>query len=104
MLILFSSTTGAQSIFVSSVLIVSDVCMMCPAPRAPTNWRLGKLLGQGAFGRVFLCYDADTGRELAVKQVQFDPESPETSKVRVCSIVSLIRRNVCHQIVCMCDG
>lgn len=51
------------------------------APRAPTNWRLGKLLGQGAFGRVFLCYDADTGRELAVKQVQFDPESPETSKV-----------------------
>uniref|UniRef100_A0A8C1EN03 Mitogen-activated protein kinase kinase kinase 2 n=1 Tax=Cyprinus carpio carpio TaxID=630221 RepID=A0A8C1EN03_CYPCA len=50
------------------------------APRAPTNWRLGKLLGQGAFGRVFLCYDADTGRELAVKQVQFDPDSPETSK------------------------
>lgn len=51
------------------------------APRAPTNWRLGKLLGQGAFGRVYLCYDADTGRELAVKQVQFDPDSPETSKV-----------------------
>lgn len=32
---------------------------------------------------MYLCYDADTGRELAVKQVQFDPESPETSKVRV---------------------
>ena len=31
---------------------------------------------------MFLCYDADTARELAVKQVQFDPESPETSKVR----------------------
>lgn len=57
------------------------VCLFA-APRAPTNWRMGKLLGQGAFGRVFLCYDADTGRELAVKQVQFDPESPETSKVR----------------------
>ena len=70
------------------------VFMMCPAPRAPTNWRLGKLLGQGAFGRVFLCYDADTGRELAVKQVQFDPESPETSKVRV-----LTFRNV-DQLVC----
>ncbi|XP_078408860.1 mitogen-activated protein kinase kinase kinase 2 isoform X2 [Cetorhinus maximus] len=50
------------------------------APRAPSNWRLGKLLGQGAFGRVYLCYDADTARELAVKQVQFDPDSPETSK------------------------
>ncbi len=72
---------------------------MCPAPRAPTNWRLGKLLGQGAFGRVFLCYDADTGRELAVKQVQFDPESPETSKVRVCSVISVACRNV-YQIVC----
>ena len=53
------------------------------APRAPTNWRLGKLLGQGAFGRVYLCCDVDTGRELAVKQVQFDPDSPETSKVRI---------------------
>lgn len=51
------------------------------APSAPINWRRGKLLGQGAFGRVYLCYDVDTGRELAAKQVQFDPESPETSKV-----------------------
>lgn len=55
------------------------------APRAPTNWRLGKLLGQGAFGRVYLCYDVDTGRELAVKQVQFNPDSPETSKVKTSS-------------------
>lgn len=30
---------------------------------------------------MYLCYDVDTGRELAAKQVQFDPESPETSKV-----------------------
>uniref|UniRef100_A0A8C2ZTF1 Mitogen-activated protein kinase kinase kinase 3 n=1 Tax=Cyclopterus lumpus TaxID=8103 RepID=A0A8C2ZTF1_CYCLU len=50
------------------------------APGAPMTWRRGKLLGQGAFGRVYLCYDVDTGRELAAKQVQFDPESPETSK------------------------
>ncbi|KAF3846093.1 hypothetical protein F7725_003171 [Dissostichus mawsoni] len=50
------------------------------SPSAPMTWRRGKLLGQGAFGRVYLCYDVDTGRELAAKQVQFDPESPETSK------------------------
>ncbi|XP_036078270.1 mitogen-activated protein kinase kinase kinase 3 isoform X2 [Rousettus aegyptiacus] len=50
------------------------------SPSAPINWRRGKLLGQGAFGRVYLCYDVDTGRELASKQVQFDPDSPETSK------------------------
>uniref|UniRef100_A0A8C9RSW9 Mitogen-activated protein kinase kinase kinase 2 n=1 Tax=Scleropages formosus TaxID=113540 RepID=A0A8C9RSW9_SCLFO len=62
------------------MLSVMDISPPSRSPRAPTNWRLGKLLGQGAFGRVYLCYDADTGRELAVKQVQFDPDSPETSK------------------------
>ncbi|XP_037834616.1 mitogen-activated protein kinase kinase kinase 3 [Kryptolebias marmoratus] len=50
------------------------------SPSAPVTWRRGKLLGQGAFGRVYLCYDVDTGRELAAKQVHFDPGSPETSK------------------------
>ncbi|KAL0156777.1 hypothetical protein M9458_048023, partial [Cirrhinus mrigala] len=49
-------------------------------PRAPVNWRQGKLLGRGAFGEVYLCYDVDTGRELAAKQVPFDPECQETSK------------------------
>ncbi|XP_034046465.1 mitogen-activated protein kinase kinase kinase 3 [Thalassophryne amazonica] len=50
------------------------------SPSAPVTWRRGKLLGQGAFGQVYLCYDVDTGRELAAKQVHFDPDSPETSK------------------------
>ncbi|XP_032880848.1 mitogen-activated protein kinase kinase kinase 2 [Amblyraja radiata] len=62
------------------ILSVMDISPPSHSPRAPSNWRLGKLLGQGAFGRVYLCYDADTARELAVKQVQFDPDSPETSK------------------------
>lgn len=56
-------------------------CVSVSAPSAPVTWRRGKLLGQGAFGQVYLCYDVDTGRELAAKQVQFDPDSPETSKV-----------------------
>ncbi|XP_007954588.2 mitogen-activated protein kinase kinase kinase 2 [Orycteropus afer afer] len=68
------------------------------APRAPTNWRLGKLLGQGAFGRVYLCYDVDTGRELAVKQVQFDPESPETSKeVNALECEIQLLKNLLHE-------
>uniref|UniRef100_A0A8D3AQD8 Mitogen-activated protein kinase kinase kinase 22 n=1 Tax=Scophthalmus maximus TaxID=52904 RepID=A0A8D3AQD8_SCOMX len=50
------------------------------SPRAPVNWRQGKLLGRGAFGEVYLCYDADTGRELAAKQVPFEPDCQETSK------------------------
>uniref|UniRef100_A0A4W5R739 Protein kinase domain-containing protein n=1 Tax=Hucho hucho TaxID=62062 RepID=A0A4W5R739_9TELE len=56
-------------------------CVFCfVAPQAPVNWRQGKLLGRGAFGEVYLCYDADTGRELAAKQVPFDPDCQETSK------------------------
>uniref|UniRef100_A0AAQ4REN4 Mitogen-activated protein kinase kinase kinase 22 n=1 Tax=Gasterosteus aculeatus aculeatus TaxID=481459 RepID=A0AAQ4REN4_GASAC len=50
------------------------------SPRAPVNWRQGKLLGRGAFGEVYLCYDVDTGRELAAKQVPFDADCQETSK------------------------
>ncbi|KAM5151907.1 general transcription and DNA repair factor IIH helicase/translocase subunit XPB [Mantella aurantiaca] len=68
------------------------------SPRAPSNWRLGKLLGQGAFGRVYLCYDADTGRELAVKQVQFDPDSPETSKeVNALECEIQLLKNLLHE-------
>ncbi|NWY66201.1 M3K3 kinase, partial [Erithacus rubecula] len=63
-----------------SALPVQERSLPTKSPSAPMNWRRGKLLGQGAFGRVYLCYDVDTGRELAAKQVQFDPESPETSK------------------------
>ena len=37
----------------------------------PDRWKRGRQLGTGAFGTVYLCHDIDTGRELAVKQVQF---------------------------------
>ncbi|NXW30139.1 M3K3 kinase, partial [Phaetusa simplex] len=64
-----------------SLLCSSPNPLLSPvALQAPVNWRLGKLLGRGAFGEVYLCYDADTGRELSVKQVPFDPDSQETSK------------------------
>ncbi|MGH0154473.1 UNVERIFIED_CONTAM: hypothetical protein FKN15_046833 [Acipenser sinensis] len=63
-----------------NTLTVQERNVPTKSPSAPVNWRRGKLLGQGAFGHVYLCYDVDTGRELAAKQVQFDPESPETSK------------------------
>ncbi|XP_041637720.1 mitogen-activated protein kinase kinase kinase 2 [Cheilinus undulatus] len=79
-------------------LSVMDISPPSRSPRAPTNWRLGKLLGQGAFGRVFLCYDADTGRELAVKQVQFDPDSPETSKeVSALECEIQLLKNLCNE-------
>ncbi|XP_030066353.1 mitogen-activated protein kinase kinase kinase 2 [Microcaecilia unicolor] len=79
-------------------LSVMDISPPSRSPRAPTNWRLGKPLGQGAFGRVYLCYDADTGRELAVKQVQFDPDSPETSKeVNALECEIQLLKNLLHE-------
>uniref|UniRef100_A0A670YMB6 Mitogen-activated protein kinase kinase kinase 2 n=1 Tax=Pseudonaja textilis TaxID=8673 RepID=A0A670YMB6_PSETE len=79
-------------------LTVVDISPPSRSPRAPTNWVLGKPLGQGAFGRVYLCYDADTGRELAVKQVEFDPDSPETSKeVNALECEIQLLKNLLHE-------
>ncbi|KAK0041855.1 mitogen-activated protein kinase kinase kinase 2 [Biomphalaria pfeifferi] len=50
------------------------------SPRAPTNWKRGRLLGSGAFGEVYLCCDSDSSIELAVKQVQLGTMNAEVSK------------------------
>ena len=49
--------------------------------QAPRRWKRGRQLGVGGFGQVFLCYDIDTGRELAVKQVHLYCASSDVSKV-----------------------
>lgn len=36
----------------------------------------------GAFGKVYLCYDVDTGSELAIKQIPIRGLNSETSRVR----------------------
>lgn len=78
-------------------LKVHDNHLASASPRAPVNWRLGKFLGRGAFGEVYLCYDADTGRELAVKQVAFDPDCQETSKeVSALECEIQLLKNLCH--------
>ncbi|XP_038047208.1 mitogen-activated protein kinase kinase kinase 2-like isoform X2 [Patiria miniata] len=68
------------------------------SPRAPVNWRKGKILGQGAFGVVYLCYDADTGRELAVKQVPLDNSNTEARKeVKALKSEIELLRNLHHE-------
>lgn len=36
---------------------------------------------QGAFGKVYLCYDVDTGSELAVKQIPLQSLTTQTHRV-----------------------
>ena len=68
-------------------------------PQTPSNWKLGRQLGQGrkcfsfkiiptfrlrstgAFGKVFLCYDVDNGCELAIKQIQIRGINSDTTRV-----------------------
>ncbi len=38
-------------------------------PARPPNWTKGELIGQGAFGSVYLGMDNDSGQLMAVKQV-----------------------------------
>lgn len=38
--------------------------------RKPISWTKGELVGQGAYGSVFVAMDNDTGELIAVKQVR----------------------------------
>ncbi|XP_070187854.1 mitogen-activated protein kinase kinase kinase 2-like [Littorina saxatilis] len=68
------------------------------SPRAPTHWKKGRVLGTGAFGMVFQCYDSDTGVELAVKQVQLGTMNAEVSKeVRALENEVQLLRNFQHE-------
>jgi serine/threonine protein kinase len=46
----------------------------------PVNWSKGKLIGAGAFGRVFQGLNNDTGQILAVKQVNLTKVSTLSCK------------------------
>lgn len=39
--------------------------------QAPVNWSRGEMIGAGAFGRVYLALNNDSGELMAVKQARF---------------------------------
>uniref|UniRef100_A0A2K6S975 Protein kinase domain-containing protein n=1 Tax=Saimiri boliviensis boliviensis TaxID=39432 RepID=A0A2K6S975_SAIBB len=93
-----------RSADIANALSVQERNVPTKSPSAPISWRRGKLLGQGAFGKVCLCYDVDAGRELASKQVRFDPDSPETSKLRALEREIRLLRNLRHERIVQCYG
>ena len=42
------------------------------------NWQIGEMVGAGAFGRVYLGLNNDTGQLMAVKQVRRRPQGGTT--------------------------
>ena len=54
------------------------------------NWRRGELLGQGAYGSVFLGLNTDTGQLLAVKQVQLSKERTKSGDLLIATLESEI--------------
>ncbi|KAF6031508.1 MAP3K2 [Bugula neritina] len=74
------------------------------SPAQPKNWKRGKQLGAGAFGCVYLCYDADTGRELAVKQVNLGTVDFQVSKeVRALESEIALLKNLHHERIVQCQ-
>ncbi|XP_052816284.1 mitogen-activated protein kinase kinase kinase 2-like [Mya arenaria] len=68
------------------------------SPQCPRNWRKGNRLGCGAFGEVYLCFDHDTGRELACKVVKLVTVNAEVSKeVRALENEINLLRNFAHE-------
>ncbi|XP_060583649.1 mitogen-activated protein kinase kinase kinase 2-like [Ruditapes philippinarum] len=68
------------------------------SPTCPSNWKQGQRLGSGAFGEVFICFDHDTGRELAVKMVKLHGQNAEVSKeARALENEIILLRNFQHE-------
>ncbi|KAF5841757.1 kinase-like domain-containing protein [Dunaliella salina] len=63
-----------------------------PPQTVPLSWTKGKLIGAGAFGRVFQGLDDDTGQIVAVKQVALTKD--ETLKGRVAEHVRALEAEV----------
>ena len=68
----------------------SDSVSSPPSIPSITNWRKGELLGQGAYGQVFLGLNTDTGQLLAVKQVQLSKERSKASDQLISALESEI--------------
>ncbi|EYC12100.1 hypothetical protein Y032_0048g1612 [Ancylostoma ceylanicum] len=73
----FARSTGESSCSSGVQWDIDDRKLSSQSPRAPTHWKEAKCIGSGAFGSVYLAYDVDTGRDLAVKKIPIIPDNRE---------------------------
>lgn len=88
-----------------SVLNTAQENKQSIAAQIPKKWKLGKLLGCGGFGKVFIGYDLIRSREIAVKKVRTNSNKALMSMERTsldCEIKVL--RNLNHRNIVQCYG
>ncbi|KAK6008898.1 kinase domain protein [Ostertagia ostertagi] len=76
----FAKSAGDSSCSSGVQWDIDEKKLSAQAPRAPTHWKEAKCIGSGAFGSVYLAYDVDTGRDLAVKKIPIIPDNRELSR------------------------
>lgn len=57
------------------------------------DWIKGDLLGGGSFGQVFVCYDRNHGRTMAVKQVTIYMGSRASMEVCLMNGIRIVHEN-----------
>ncbi|XP_071823303.1 mitogen-activated protein kinase kinase kinase 2-like isoform X2 [Apostichopus japonicus] len=68
------------------------------SPRPPSKWEYDRKLGVGAFGVVHQCHDVESGRILAVKEVNIDDNNPKANKeIQALQSEINIYRNIQHE-------
>ncbi|CAD8083745.1 unnamed protein product [Paramecium sonneborni] len=71
------------------------------------KWKKGQLIGQGSFGRVYQCMDINSGRILAVKQIELgyvDKESLQSFHQEILILSQLKHKNIVEYYGCEEDN
>ncbi|CAI5471095.1 unnamed protein product [Closterium sp. Yama58-4] len=88
-----SATSTTSSASVAKALAASGSVSMSASPLGTLKWKKGDLLGEGAFGKVFLGLNEMTGELMAVKQIKMTTAGDEKAML----IASLEREIVLYR-------
>jgi mitogen-activated protein kinase kinase kinase len=66
---------------------------VCDKGKEPIRWKLGDMIGEGAFAKVFECINVETGELMAAKQFKSsqDPEKLEKEFTNMRKEIKLLR-------------